>query len=164
MTARAIGWLLAGAAPLVALALLGCPGGGPVPETDVCRTPATTGSVAALSARHVDSSAALAEGDVLPVTIGGQGSTMIGLELLFEGDDVPGCAAQQTTILRADGSVIDQSSQPISTYERPDGSRVSGELWLFPGFDATAGTEAIVRVESYGATWETTVYLDRRPE
>lgn len=151
-------------AALVVSGVAGCPGGGGSPTSDICRTPAATASVTAVSARHVDSSTPLADGDVLPFTTGGQGITMIGLELVLEGDDVPGCADQETTLLRAeDGTPWLTSTTPLATYDRPDGSHVTGELWLFPPFDAARGSEATLRVESYGALFEVDVYLDRAP-
>ncbi len=129
-----------------------------VPETQVCRSPASTASIDTAAVRSIVTSATLADGDTLPFTIGGQGATMLGVQLVLSGPAVPSCIAQTTSVFGPAGETWASATVPLPTSELADGGFVTGELWLFPTFEA--GGEATVRVESYGVTHEVRVRLE----
>jgi len=152
---------LALCAPLLAA----CPGGGnSVPESDGCREPPETATVEAVTVESIEAGP-LADDDVLPLTTGGQGTDMIGLRIVLTGADVPECMGHETTLTGPSGTDWGSSTLPLRTYGRPDGSAVSGELWLFPSYDAYPGELGTLRTESYGAVFEADVWIDmRRPD
>lgn len=133
-------------------------GGGPVPESEVCRMPAGEASIDTLAVRSIETREILSDGDALPFTVGGQGTTMIGVRLVLTGADVPACMAQETTVTGPEDEPWASASVALPTTERPDGTFITGDLWLFPTFDAMG--EATVRTEAYGVTHEVRVRLE----
>ena len=148
-------WIV-GLCPLLAAMMCG-PGDDDFspPESDVCRMPAASADITTVRVRSHVTEATLVDGAELPITIGGQGSDMVGIELEVQGPDVPSCLAQSTTIDGGGGTVA-ESATPVNMYET-DVADVwrSGTLWLFP----MGAGDATVTTTVYGVTEEVSVTL-----
>jgi hypothetical protein len=79
----------------------------------------------------------LADGDLLWVLRGGQGSDMVGLRLVLQGPQLPECIAQETrtTVL---GSLVGRNKENLKTYPQPDGTRATHTVWVPGNYDAEA--------------------------
>ena len=114
-----------------------CNGGDGI-TTDTCDSPAAA-QVSKIEIGHTSgdsedpaSFVPYQDNDVIPVTVGGQGSTMIVLRLRFTGqtDD---CVEQDISVTDRDGNRVSGVPQPLVVDHDPQGRAVSHAIYL-PGF------------------------------
>lgn len=96
------------------------------------------------------------------ITHGVQGGSMIVATLRMSGD-APACI-QQKTVVKAGGSVIAQETSPLNTYEQPDASRMTKQIFLvFDGDGPAIGSDVDIVSTVGGQTVSThvTIATDR---
>jgi len=107
------------------------PGPNPVPEPDSCEGGGDAGEVTAVSFGGPTEGDFVewSEGEQVFLTIGGQGTAMLGVRLRLSGPTVPECLAHQTE-LWADGGRIAGDSIPVHTYDDARGGRTTLPMFL----------------------------------
>lgn len=129
--------LIAGAA-LLLLLVLGCMCGGddPEPPRADCDDPATDAAIDGLElrARH---------------EIGGQGSSMLMMDVTYLGEGAPECAELSWEVRDPDdGAVLASGTEGLTTSEVLDGRATREPFWMFWEF----GQRVEVEVRAYGQT------------
>jgi hypothetical protein len=137
---------------LIALALTqvgGVCGSGPnIPEPDGCAQGASAGTLSSVEiGGGTDPFAPLADGDVTPKVLGGQGGSMVVVRLRLRGTDVPSCLAQRTIVYAASGAELDEEGVALLTYPEADGSRTTKALYArMYGAIPDSGQPVVIRV------------------
>ncbi|MFK7985993.1 MAG: hypothetical protein AB8I08_08175 [Sandaracinaceae bacterium] len=120
------------------------------PERNACSDGAETASLS--SFRFLEEDMFVQSGFVT----GGQGSEMLTARFVFEGDDIPDCAAVTLTAETVEGGVVVWTeSTGVETEERAAGGRQSKGT-LFEVFEPNSPSECVVRITAtaYGQTAE----------
>jgi hypothetical protein len=147
----------------LALALGGCTGSCDDPLVqDICDDPAVGSATSLeLGTGGDDAFVPVADGDVVPLIYGTQGSAMIPLALRLRGD-VPACLAQESAAYTvASGELIDSDSSPRGTYEQTGGERTTRQILLIMRSYLTNPGDAVrIEVTAGGMTAERVVFLE----
>ncbi len=148
----------------LAAALLGlgftC-GGGPTPSSQTCEAAQLDGTVDAVDiGRFVDSTfTAYQDGDVVPLTYGGQGFPMLVLNLRLEGSAVPGCVPQTTVVRNGAGEIEGSEELPLTTRMVLPGTWITGDAYLV-SFGLYGGDYATIESTVGGVTRSIGVWIE----
>ena len=165
---RHAGRPLAIAVALVAFANLAVTCGPAPPHSDTCALSAGTadaglrdGTVTSLEVGTVDGSGRFAPfvaDTVVPLQLGGQGSTMIVAHLRLRGSGIPSCLPQTTQLEYLDGTPIITESAPVPLELGGDGAWTSGALLLV--YDREPGAKVRVHTVVDGVETSVALWLD----
>ncbi len=141
----ALGWCgFIALAPILSGGL--CFNGGEIPETETCRSPGPI-DIESLELYAEDGESPITHGQVMDITVGGQGTPMFPYRLRANGAAIPECLSQSTTF-------FDLSFDTLGTYERAvithpsgaDGARATREIWYHIGVERSEPA-VILRVQ-----------------
>ena len=155
-------------APILALPILGCitgpgcnPDGDGAPEPDRCSDGVTEAAgVVVQTVPRTEPFRPYAEGDGIEIVGGGQGANMVAVRIRLVGDAAPSCIAQTTEIRDADGAGLGMLNVPIRTYQQPDGSRLTEDMWIVLLGRPSPGERLQIVTEALGQTIESWVIAD----
>lgn len=129
---------LAALVGLLATASLGLTCGPPPPSSDTCAPTAIDAgsipdaSITSLEIGRMENGTFIpfVDGGVAPLTIGGQGSTMLVAYLRVRGSGVPACLPQTTRLQGLDGTEWSSEQAPMKTEPAGAGTWVTGAMFL----------------------------------
>lgn len=127
---------------LLALSILlvtgGCPfgPGDRPPPPDDCSSPRAVDGIDAIEIGAMDGDTFVPwqEGEIVDLTYGSQGGTMLGVVLSLRGSNLPACMSHEMELRALDGLQVARTEYPVRTYAVPDGTRATSTVWMI--FDA----------------------------
>jgi hypothetical protein len=125
-----------------------CGGGPSVPVPDECSMGASVGTVSSVEiGAAADTFTPVADGDVTPLVIGGQGGSMVVVRVRLRGANVPSCLAQRTIVYAGSGAELAEENEALLTYPETDGSRTTKPLYVrMYGAIPGSGFPVVIRV------------------
>jgi hypothetical protein len=73
-----------------------------------------------------------ADDELVDITVGIQGGSMLGVALRLRGSNVPACVDHRMVLRYAEAQERQLASTwyPVRTYSQPDGTRITGTMWM----------------------------------